>query len=203
MYHPIKVESLSRLLNNHGVRLKLDNNGPITVHLTKQQHKKLTKAHMKGSGAVITLDPYQMANHQHLKTKKGRGTHIEDQGVSSNDIANFLGAQQSSDPMADKQVTMNQVKDASKRIKNFLRMGIKKKGKGTRLEDQEFTVNDISNFLGAHQSSDPMADKPITLNQVKDTGIRIKNFMGLGIKKRGRPKKLKGGDIFHDIAKGL
>ena len=149
MYTSVKIHSLSkpqisRLLNHHGVRLQLG--GDITVHLTKEQIKKLKRSEKKGGGAVITLDPYQVQQHQHLRNMKGKGTRIEDQGVSSNDIANFLGVQQSSDPMADKQVTINQVKDA---------------------------------------------------------GSRIKRFIGLGVKKRGRPKKMNGGDLWDDIGNAI
>ena len=115
--------------------MKLKLGGALEVHVSKDQHKKLHKAHNKGGAAVITFDPYQIQNHQHLR------------------------------------------------------------GKGAKLINQSFTGNDIAHFLGAHESSEPLMNKQITLNEVKDAGKRVKNFLGLGIKKRGRPKKMTGGDI--------
>ena len=150
MYIPVKVNALSkpqisRLLNQHGVKLKIG--GALEIHVSKEQHKKLNRAHKRSGAAVITFDPFQIQNHQHLRGKMH--------------------------------------------------------GKGTRIEDQGFSSNDIANFLGAHQSSDPIADKQITLNQAKDAGMRARRFLGLGIKKRGRPRKMEGGDIFKDLGRKM
>ena len=69
--------------------------------------------------------------------------------------------------------------------------------------DQSFTGNDVAHFLGAHESSEPLMNKSINLNQAKDAGKRVKHFLGLGVKPRGRPKKMKGGDIFSDLGKKI
>ena len=50
MYSAVKVQSLSkpqisRLLNNHGVRLQLG--GSLEIHLSKEQIKKLKRAEKK------------------------------------------------------------------------------------------------------------------------------------------------------------
>ena len=70
MYTPVKIEALSkqqisRLLNGHSVRVK--HGTKHTIHVSKEQHKKLVKAHQKGSGLNLTFDPYQMEEHQHLR----------------------------------------------------------------------------------------------------------------------------------------
>jgi hypothetical protein len=65
------------------------------------------------------------------------------------------------------------------------------KGLGTKLIDQSFTGNDVAHFLGAHESSEPLMNKGVSLNQVKDAGNRAKHFFGLGARKAGRPKKVR------------
>ena len=46
---------ISRLLNGHGVRVK--HGSRHKIHLSKEQHKKLSRAHLKGSAVTLTLDP--------------------------------------------------------------------------------------------------------------------------------------------------
>jgi hypothetical protein len=150
MYHSVKIHALSkpqvsRLLNQHGVKMKLG--GALSVHVSKDQHKKLHKAHARGGAAVITFDPYQIDQHQSLR---GEG------------VAHRIH------PKSHKM-----------------------KGMGTKLIDQSFTGNDVAHFLGAHESSEPLMNKGVSLNQVKDAGNRAKHFFGLGVRKRGRPKKMR------------
>ena len=70
MYHPVEIERLSKaqiskLLNGHPVRVKHGKGHHTEV--SAEQHKKLHKAHLKGSGCNLTLDPFQMHKHQHLR----------------------------------------------------------------------------------------------------------------------------------------
>lgn len=70
MYHPVEIEKLSKsqiskLLNGHPVRVKHGKGHHIEV--SGEQHKKLHKAHLKGSGCNLTFDPFQMHRHQHLR----------------------------------------------------------------------------------------------------------------------------------------
>ena len=76
MYHPAQIGKLSpaqisKLLNGHSVRVK--HGSGHQVHLSKEQHKKLHKAEIKGSGVNLTFDPYQVHNHQHLREKSTSG----------------------------------------------------------------------------------------------------------------------------------
>ena len=70
MYHPVSITHLSsaqvsKLLNGHPVRVK---HGPgHHIEVSHEQHKKLQKAHSKGSASTIQFDPFQQANHQHLR----------------------------------------------------------------------------------------------------------------------------------------
>ena len=70
MYHkasiaPLSSTQISKILNGHSVRISAGNGHDI--ELSKEQFKKLTKAQKTGKGMTVTMDPYQMQNHQHLR----------------------------------------------------------------------------------------------------------------------------------------
>ena len=70
MYHPIEIKHLSanqisKVLNGHPVRVLHGKGHQIEV--SHEQHKKIHKAHSQGKGVNITFDPFQQANHQHLR----------------------------------------------------------------------------------------------------------------------------------------
>ena len=61
----LSAPQISKLLNGRGVRVKAGNRH--SMHLSKEQAKKLHRAHLKGAASTLILDPFQI---QHLK---GRG----------------------------------------------------------------------------------------------------------------------------------
>ena len=70
MYHkasisPLSSTQISKILNGHSVRVSHGNKHD--VELSKEQFKKFSKAHMKGKGMTLTMDPFQIQNHQHLR----------------------------------------------------------------------------------------------------------------------------------------
>ena len=70
MYHkasiaPLSSTQISKILNGHSVRISAGNGHDI--ELSKEQLKKFTKAHKRGKGMTLTMDPFQMQNHQHLR----------------------------------------------------------------------------------------------------------------------------------------
>ena len=70
MYHENSIEKLSKnqvskLLNGHKVRVKQGKHHKI--NLCEEHCKKLNKAHMKGMGITIQLDPYAIEHNQHLR----------------------------------------------------------------------------------------------------------------------------------------
>ena len=76
MYHSISIQALSKsqiskLLNGHRIIVKYGQG--IEIHASEEQYKKILKAHQKGSGVTIQLDPYQMQNHQYLRGQRGEG----------------------------------------------------------------------------------------------------------------------------------
>jgi len=83
MYHEIGIQKLSpaqisRILNGHGVRVKHGTHHKI--HASTEQHKKIMSAHKKGKAHTLTFDPYQIAQHQHLRGHKSMG---EGEGMHS------------------------------------------------------------------------------------------------------------------------
>ena len=76
MYHeahiaPMSKKQVSKLLNGHPVRVKAGSHHKI--HLSGEHHKKLHRAHAKGCGITITLDPYAIEHNQHLRHDVGMG----------------------------------------------------------------------------------------------------------------------------------
>jgi hypothetical protein len=70
MYHkasisPLSATQISKILNGHSVRVSAGNGHDI--ELSKEQFKKFARAHQAGKGMTLTMDPYQMQNHQFLR----------------------------------------------------------------------------------------------------------------------------------------
>ena len=70
MYHKASISLLSatqisKILNGHSVRISAGNGHD--VELSKEQLKKFAKAHQTGKAMTLTLDPYQIQNHQFLR----------------------------------------------------------------------------------------------------------------------------------------
>jgi len=70
MYHkasisPLSGTQISKILNGHSVRVSPGNKHDI--ELSKEQFKKFSKAHKNGKAMTLTMDPYQIQNHQHLR----------------------------------------------------------------------------------------------------------------------------------------
>ena len=70
MYHkasisPLSATQISKILNGHSVRIKVGNGHDI--ELSKEQLKKLAKAHQTGKAMTLAMDPYQIQNHQFLR----------------------------------------------------------------------------------------------------------------------------------------
>ena len=70
MYHkasiaPLSSTQISKVLNGHSVRISAGNGHDI--ELSKEQLKKFARAQKSGKGMTVTMDPFQMQNHQHLR----------------------------------------------------------------------------------------------------------------------------------------
>lgn len=70
MYTPIGIDSLSnaqisKLLRGQGVRVRHGTSHKI--HVSTEQHKKIKRAHLKGAGVTLVLDPYQQQMHEEIR----------------------------------------------------------------------------------------------------------------------------------------
>jgi len=70
MYHkasiaPLSSTQISKILNGHSVRISAGNGHDI--ELSKEQLKKFAKAQKSGKGMTLTMDPFQMQNHNYLR----------------------------------------------------------------------------------------------------------------------------------------
>ena len=61
---PLSEAQVKKLLKGQPVRVKAGTQHK--VHLSSEQHKKLQKAHSKGAGITLQLDPYQCDGHSHM-----------------------------------------------------------------------------------------------------------------------------------------
>jgi hypothetical protein len=53
------------MLNGHSVRVS--HGDKHDIELSKEQFKKFAKAHKNGKAMTLTMDPFQIQNHQHLR----------------------------------------------------------------------------------------------------------------------------------------
>ena len=78
-YPQVGIEQLSRpqinkLLAGERVKIKIGQNH--NIHITHEHHKRLHKAHQKGAGIMVELDPYACDLNQHLHGE-GLGKHLK------------------------------------------------------------------------------------------------------------------------------
>ena len=94
MYHkasisPLSSTQISKMLNGHSVRVSHGNQHDI--ELSKEQFKKFSKAHKNGKAMTLTMDPFQIQNHQHLRGSGNVKSTAKDSGkrliVASTDRA--------------------------------------------------------------------------------------------------------------------
>ena len=83
MYHkasisPLSSTQISKILNGHSVRVSPGNKHDI--ELSKEQFKKFSKAHKNGKAMTLTMDPFQIQNHQHLRGSGNRRGHAKKGG---------------------------------------------------------------------------------------------------------------------------
>ena len=69
-YHPTGIQQLSqpqihKLLSGGRIRVKLGH--AHKIHITHEHHKKLHRAHLKGAGVMLEIDPYAQELNAHLR----------------------------------------------------------------------------------------------------------------------------------------
>ena len=95
---PLSPKQISKLLNAHPVRIKHGSHHKI--HLSAEHHKKLHKAGLKGSALTVQLDPFAIAQNQHLRNDvkgviKGLGMHhhMHGNGGTGHQLGNYIVTQ--------------------------------------------------------------------------------------------------------------
>ena len=116
MYHkasisPLSSTQLSKILNGHSVRVSAGNGHD--VELSKEQFKKFSKAHKNGKAMTLTMDPFQIQSHQHLRGSGNlkRTTRTNAKRLISSATDRAIRALEGSGYMQDAQVRLSQ-KDA-------------------------------------------------------------------------------------------
>jgi hypothetical protein len=191
MYHKSGVAKLShnqilKLLRGHSVRIRHGNHH--VLHLSKEQHKKMMKAHGNGKQTTICFDPYQMQMH------RGKGFFDKFKPIADKLIDTALP------------VVAN---IGEKFIAKKLGLGKKKSHHGEGFTDVINKVSDVALPI-ATKLGERFIAKKLGLGKKKHEVVGTAlNPAGYGSKrrKRGRPKKARalkfGRGIGDDILKGV
>ena len=213
--HGIKALSerqISRLLNHHPVRV-----APGTHHkieLSHEQSKKHHKAHMKGTGYTLTLDPFQVQRHQHLRHHMhGRGTGTAFGAVLGHVASGAAqaGGTRLTDAIAGTDTKANQDSYDNTAGTTMTAQGMKHRGRPRKMHGG--AVNRINKYnrwtgvLGDTYHSVANVLKPVAqpifqagtqraVGYINPTTPQdYYNNSGMGIKRRGRPRKMHGGRV--------
>ena len=191
MYHTISISNLSKpqlskLLRGKPVRVKLG--GTHKINVSAEQKKKLMSAHKKGKGMNLTFDPYQMQMHGGMRGKGG---------------FDFL------DP------NKNGVADAFRPVTEPIRETFTPDlGRDIAKEAIYKGLPIVGSTLGGIAGSEfgpvgAMAGSYAGGEAGRMTANKIGELSGLGVRRRGRPKKagalyvagMKGkGNFWEDVA---
>jgi hypothetical protein len=172
MYHTISISDLSKpqlskLLKGKPVRVKLGDSQKINV--STEQKKKMMSAHKKGKGINLTFDPYQMRMHGSGMKGKGPFDWLD---------PNKNGVAQAFAPIAEpiKETFTPQLgRDIAKELiyKGIPIVGSTLGG----IAGSEFgPVGSMAGAFAGEQAGQATANK-------------IGELSGLGVRRRGRPKK--------------
>ena len=199
MYHPASIAALSeaqimKALKGLPVRISAGNQHDI--ELSKEQLKKFTRAAQKGKGMTLSMDPYQMQNHQYLRgsgvggsvnrLKKGMrwagfANDTVNDGIDTAARAAKLGFGVGG--------SVNRLKKAQRWAgfsNNTVNDGIDTAARAAQLG---FGVGGSVNRLKKAQRWAGFSNN--TINDGIDTAARAAQ-LGFGLKKRGRPRKTGG-----------
>ena len=200
MYHKVKVGNLSnpqisRLLNGHGVRVSDGSNHEI--ELSKEQLKKFMKAREKGKAMTLTLDPFQMQNHQFLRgSGGGSGNLIKTSKGSAKRIITsatdrLIRALEGSGTGGNIKAT---AKDSGKRLI------VAGTDRAIRAMDGSGSVNRLKKAQRWEQFANATVrdgiDTAGKASRVYYDSTGPMAQMRFGLKKRGRPRKMKAGALY-------
>ena len=204
MYHPIEIERLSetqikKMVKGHPVRVR-HGKGHV-IHASPEQHKKISKAHVKGKGVTVQLDPYQCEHHYGLigsgfmsSVKKAFSGAKQAYGHAKTALGHaskFYGEHKEQlDPYADilKRQASQKVEHYAQKAQPHLTKRLGEFGTHLGEHARESALSGISSF---GESPYPAIESPAEIEH--EMGGRL----------RGRPRKHIGGKInFGKLAMG-
>ena len=256
MYHPVEIEKLSepqirKLVRGMPVRVK-HGKGHV-IHASTEQHKKIIKAHLKGKGVTLSLDPYQCENHMCLvgsgfmsTVKRAYGHAKSAYGHAKSALgqaSNFYGENRETlDPYANilKRQATQQVEHYSQKAQPHLTRHLGEFGShlgeharqsaisniqdfgnephpsietpeqiehemGGRLmrhrkncRGGKITLKDVGKFAKSGLNAAGQFAKSPAGQAIINAGVKaaIAGATGAGMRKRGRPAKHRGGDMY-------
>ena len=167
---------ISKLLKGHRVRIKSGTGHEIS--LSKEQHKKLTRAHKKGMGYTLQFDPYQIdMNYEPLRGKPNP----KKKGEGIFDIAKSVG----------KSVAPVLIDLASKELKNKIEgTGKKRKACGKCKTGGNKIVNTFKDIANSIQPFVPIAKEIVPL--IRGSGYKS---VRAGPKSKRLLKNVNGGAL--------
>ena len=165
----LSKNQVSKLLRGHPTRIKAGKHH--NIHLSQEHSKKIMRAHQKGMGITVQLDPYAIMNNQHLRKDvgmRGKGTGT-DLGATLGHVVGKVaeaGGTRAVDAIAGTDKDSNEGAYDNSMVAAGLK---KRRGRGVKVN--------IKGHIGIPSSfQDPIS------------GLTFGN----GIKKRGRPRKMHG-----------
>jgi len=219
MYSLHTIESLSkpqisRLLNGHGVRVR--HGGHHKIHLSHEQSKKHHKAAREGKGYTLHFDPYQMAQHQHLRGK-GTGT---DLGHTLGGVAGSsaqVAGQRLNDVIIGTDPHGQAVYASNTSGTTMTASGVRRRGRPRKVGGAVNRINKFNRWTGAlgdayqgiAQAVKPVAQPIFQAGTARAVGYihptttqDYINNSGMGIKRRGRPHKMHSPKDMHGLIRG-
>jgi len=202
--HTIKALSkpqISRLLNGHGVRVSHGSHHKI--HLSHEQSKKHHKASRDDKGYTLHFDPYQMAQHQHLRGKGTGSILAKTLGRIAGSSAEVAGQRLNDAIMG----TDPHGEDAYNTDTSMTASGIRRRGRPRKVGGAVNRINKFNRWTGvlgdAYQgiahAVKPVAQPIFQAGTARAVGYihpttpqDYMNNSGMGIKRRGRPRKVGG-----------
>ena len=207
MYHkasisPLSSTQISKILNGHSVRVS--HGDKHDIELSKEQFKKFSKAHKNGKAITLTMDPFQIQNHQHLRgtgvsrTKKynkwvdtlGARPVIEAgmtrsaSAISGSGVSRRKKFNKWVDTLGARPVIDAGMASATEAMSGSGRKRVNRLKKANRWTD--YAIGTVNN--GIH-----LADNAVDVYK-KATQPNLKDMLGFGLKKRS-PRKRRGGAL--------
>jgi len=196
MYHkasiaPLSSTQISKVLNGHSVRISSGNGHDI--ELSKEQLKKLSKAHKSGKGMTLTMDPYQIQNHQSLrgsgnikKTLRGSAkrliTSATDRAVRSIEGSSIGGNIKATAKDSGKRLIVAGTDRAIRAMEGSSVNRLKKYSRWTGAINK--TIRDGIDTSGKAARVYKASTQP-----------SITDILGFGLKKRKAPRRRRGGAL--------